>query len=281
MGHAECESSFWVRLWGVRGSVPCPGSSTVRYGGNTPCVEVMCAGERLIFDMGTGIRPLGKSLMGNGVREGKIFLTHTHLDHINGFPFFRPFFCDGYGMDIWAGHLSGQGMALKTVLGHLTHPTMFPIGLDALKARIAYRDFAAGDVITPSEGITLRTALLNHPGGATGYRIEHAGKTICYVTDTEHVEGKRDPVVIGLIRDADIVIYDAAFTDEEYPGYRGWGHSTWQEGVRLCQAAGAKRLVTFHHAPQHDDDTLDAVADELDREMPGSVVGREGMVLHP
>jgi phosphoribosyl 1,2-cyclic phosphodiesterase len=129
--------------------------------------------------------------------------------------------------------------------------------------------------------VRLRTAPLNHPNGATGYRIEYGGQSICYVTDTEHKEGQRDQAIVDLIRDSDIVIYDATYTDDEYPKYRNWGHSTWQEGVRLCDAAGAKRLVIFHHDPSHDDAFMDGIAKAAEAMRPGTVVAREGMVLTP
>jgi phosphoribosyl 1,2-cyclic phosphodiesterase len=128
----------------------------------------------------------------------------------------------------------------------------------------------------------VRTAVLNHPNGATGYRIEHGGKSVCYVTDTEHVRGTPDRNILALIAGADIVIYDCMYTDEEYAkSYVGWGHSTWQEGMRLCKAAGARRLVVFHHDPDRDDDQLDAIGREAEAAMPGAVVAREGLTLAP
>jgi phosphoribosyl 1,2-cyclic phosphodiesterase len=129
--------------------------------------------------------------------------------------------------------------------------------------------------------VAVRTAVLNHPGGATAYRIDFDGRSICYVTGTEHPEDGRDARIVELIAGSEIVIYDATFTDEEYPQYRGWGHSTWQEGVRLCEAAGAGRLVTFHHLPEHDDADLDRIAAVLADVRPGSLVGREGLVMEP
>jgi phosphoribosyl 1,2-cyclic phosphodiesterase len=272
---------FWVRFWGVRGTVPCPGPETLRYGGNTPCLEVMCGGQRLIFDAGSGIRALGVTLNGERNLKAHIFLTHTHIDHINGFPFFRPAYDPGNRFQLWAGHLGGRQGALQDVLAGMMKAPIFPVPLDIMHACIAFHDFAAGEILEPVPGVVLRTAALNHPNGATGYRIEFAGKSICYVTDTEHREGELDPVVLALIRDSQIVIYDATYTEAEYPRFRGWGHSTWNEGVRLCQAAAARRLIAFHHDPDHDDDCLDRIGDELDQAMPGSLVAREGLILHP
>jgi phosphoribosyl 1,2-cyclic phosphodiesterase len=129
--------------------------------------------------------------------------------------------------------------------------------------------------------VTLRTALLNHPNGATGYRVEFGGKSICYITDTEHYADHVDETIVELVRGADIMIYDATYTDDEYPTYRGWGHSTWQEGLKLAKAAGVKQFVVFHHDPGHSDAFMDAVARDVEAAQPGSVVAREGMVLRP
>ncbi len=272
--------NFWLRFWGVRGTIPCPGAATLRYGGNTACVEVMCGAQRLIFDAGTGLRALGMSLNGQHALKAHIFLTHTHIDHINGFPFFRPAYDPANCFELWAGHMGGQPGSLQAVLSDLMRAPIFPVPLEIMHACIAFHDFAAGTVLEPAPGVVLRTAPLNHPNGATGYRIEFAGRSACYVTDTEHREGTLDETVLDLIRGSELVIYDATYTEAEYDRFRGWGHSTWQEGVRLCKAASVKRMVAFHHDPEHCDEDLDRIADELDCAMPGSRVAREGVVLH-
>jgi phosphoribosyl 1,2-cyclic phosphodiesterase len=272
---------FRVRFWGVRGTVPCPGPRTLSYGGNTACVEVQCDGERLILDAGTGIRELGMSLAKGAPERSHILLTHTHIDHINGLPFFRPAYCHECHFEIWAGHLLRQGRNLKEVLATIMQTPYFPVPLDILHACVSFHDFESGEPLEPVPGIAMRTCALNHPGGATGYRVDFRGRSMCYVTDTEHREGEPDQTVLALIEGADLVIYDAAYTDEEFPEKRGWGHSTWQEGVRLCEAAGAGRLVLFHHSPDHDDAALDRIAAALERRRPGSLVAREGMELLP
>lgn len=274
-------NEFWLRFWGVRGTVPCPGPATLRYGGNTPCVEVMCGKERLIFDAGTGIKALGNSLNDQTGLKSHVFLTHTHVDHINGFPFFRPAYNSKNRFELWAGHLQGREGGLQEVLSKLMQPPIFPVPIDIMHACFAFHDFEAGARLEPVPGVVLRTAPLNHPQGATGYRIEYAGKSICYVTDVEHREGEIDQTILDLIAGSEIVIYDATYTEAEYPRYRGWGHSTWNEGVRLCEAAGAGRLIAFHHDPDHDDDALDQIAAELAEARPGSEVAKEGMVLYP
>jgi len=273
-------SSFSVRFWGVRGTVPVPGPSTLRYGGNTPCVEMRCGDQQLIFDAGTGIRALGRQVMAEcrGC-SAHVFLSHTHVDHINGFAFFKPAYHSGNRLKLWNGHLLRQGRRLHEVVGSLMQRPFFPVPFDIMHAQIGFEDFNAGDTLEPVPGVRMRTHFLPHPGGATGYRVEYGGRAACYVTDLEHTEGRLDEDVLRLIDGADLVIYDATFTDEEYVNYRGWGHSTWQEGVRLCRAAGARRLVTFHHEPDHCDAFLDGIAVQLEAAMPGSVVASEGLVI--
>lgn len=273
-------ADFFVKFWGVRGSIACPGPRTVRYGGNTSCVEIRCGGRLLIFDAGTGLRDLGNCLVGNGPVEAELYLTHTHFDHICGLPFFAPLYSAGNKVRLSAGHLLPE-TDLRRVLMEMMMAPLFPIPPTAFKADVSFVDFAAGGVLSPGDGITVRTALLNHPNRATGYRIEYGGRSICYVTDTEHEEGKRDRRIVRLIHGADLVIYDSTYSDEEYPKYRGYGHSTWQEGVRLADAAAAKTLVIFHHDPNHDDDRMDGIAAAAEIARPGTVVAREGMVLTP
>jgi phosphoribosyl 1,2-cyclic phosphodiesterase len=268
---------FTVRFWGVRGSIACSGPRTQRYGGNTSSIEMRCGGRLVMFDAGTGLRYLGNAL-GAERLDTDLFFTHTHFDHVCGLPFFRPFFRPENRFRLWAGHLA-DGMTLRRVLGEFMMSPLFPVPPQVFRAGMEYREFRPGDTLEPAPGIVLRTAALNHPDGATGYRLEFGGRSVCYLTDTEHVPGSPDRNILGLIAGADLVIYDSMYTDEEYAAYVGWGHSTWQEGVRLCKAAGVKRLAVFHHDPEHDDDMLDGVARAVDREMPGSIVARDGLVV--
>jgi phosphoribosyl 1,2-cyclic phosphodiesterase len=270
--------TFSVRFWGVRGSIACCGPHTARYGGNTSSLEIRCDERMLLFDAGTGLRYLGNSIGDAGPIDADLFLTHTHFDHVVGLPFFKPFFKPQNRFRLWAGHLS-EGMTLRRVLGEFMMSPLFPVPPQVFRARMEYREFKAGDTLRPAGGIAVRTAPLNHPDGATGYRVDYGGRSICYLTDTEHVPGALDRNVLGLIAGADLVIYDSMYTDAEYETYVGWGHSTWQEGVRLCRAAGAKRLAVFHHDPEHDDETLDGIAREVERELPGSIVARDGLVV--
>lgn len=274
------QSDMLVRFWGVRGSIACPGPETIRYGGNTSCVEVRCGDQVLIFDAGTGLRPLGTLLRDEGVCDLDIFLSHTHLDHIIGLPFFVPLYDKQNTVNFWAGHLNG-GDGLKQALAAMMSSPLFPIPIDEFDATTSFRDFEAGSELEPRPGIKIRTSNLNHPDGACGYRVDFGGKSVCYVTDTEHKKGEIDTSILHLIEGTDIFIYDSMFTDEEYPEFEGWGHSTWQEGVRLAEEAQVGRLVLFHHDPSHNDAFMDEIAAGVDRVRPGSLVAQEGMALRP
>ncbi|MGE0425403.1 MAG: MBL fold metallo-hydrolase [Reyranellaceae bacterium] len=276
-----------VTFWGVRGSIACSGPEYVRYGGNTSCLEVMAGDRRLVFDAGTGIRKLGVKISNPPqTTETDIFFTHTHLDHITGLSFFAPMARRDHRVRLWAGHLAPD-LTLLDVVKHVMAAPLYPVSLDVFLAKIEFHDFACGDTLTPIPDVTLRTAPLNHPNGATGYRIEHGGRSICYITDTEHRPGEHDRNIVDLCRGADIMIYDSTYTDEEYPRYKGWGHSTWQEGMRIADVADVGTLVIFHHDPSHDDDTMDRIAAAAAAARPGTArsglaritVAREGMTL--
>ena len=271
---------FYVRFWGVRGSLPCPGNDFAEFGGNTPCLEVRCGDHVLVFDAGSGIQPLGCALLQSGCSKLDLFFTHCHYDHICGLPFFGPLYCSDVTATLWSGHHQ-DGMTTEKMVSTFMAAPFFPVGPEVFLSKPDYIDFKPGDDLTPKPGVVVRTTELNHPNGCVGYRIEFAGKTICYISDTEHEAGKTDKRVFDLIKDADIVIYDAAYTEEEYEKYRGFGHSTWQEGVRLCDLAGAGRYVIFHHCPRHEDAFLAELEQEVVRARPGSLIAREGLVLRP
>ncbi len=267
-----------VTFWGVRGSIACPQPSHLRYGGNTSCVTVKCGDRLLILDAGTGLRELGQQLGKNPDKPLTMLLTHTHFDHIAGLPFFAPAYSAQTILNIYAGHLKPESSIADT-LNRVMAPPFFPISPGTFRAQIAYHDFMAGDTLELGDGITVRTAPLNHPDRATGYRINYKGRSVCYITDTEHPSDGHDQNILGLIAGADLVIYDASYTDESYPRFQGWGHSTWQEGVRLCQLAGVKRLALFHHDPEHDDERLDAIAAEALELWQPTFVAREHEVI--
>ncbi|TCS61352.1 MBL fold metallo-hydrolase [Varunaivibrio sulfuroxidans] len=270
--------SIVIRFWGVRGSIACPSSDHIRYGGNTSCVEVQAGGHCFVLDAGTGIRGLGQVLVKNKVQDIHLLMTHTHWDHINGFPFFTPAYDPKCTIDILAGHLQSKTGIQNVLAAQMDNP-MFPVPLEAMQATLRFRDFIAGEVFQPYPGVEVATAPLRHPNGATAYRINHEGRSVCYVTDTEHVPGELDQTIVGLIKEADLVIYDCTYTEEEFPAKVGWGHSTWNQGVKLCRAAKAKKMVIFHHDPEHDDAFMDKLEAEAKEVWPSVIAAREGMVV--
>jgi phosphoribosyl 1,2-cyclic phosphodiesterase len=268
-----------VRFWGVRGSIACPGPNTVRYGGNTSCVELRCGEDLLIFDAGTGLRGLGGALFAEKKPvNAEILCSHTHFDHICGIAFFAPCFNPANSLRFWAGHLP-LGMRIHDVISTSLSEPFLPNLVDVISAHLEFEDFEAGASFSPREGITVRTAPLNHPGGATGYRVEWEGRSVAYITDTEHRPDELDANVLRLIEGVDVMIYDATYTDAEYVVHAGWGHSTWQEAAKLAAQASVKKLVLYHHDPTHSDDTLDAIAGELVKVNANAVIAHEGMVI--
>jgi phosphoribosyl 1,2-cyclic phosphodiesterase len=265
-----------MRFWGVRGSIACPSPQFMIYGGNTSCVEVLAGDLRIILDGGTGIRGLGRSLLREDARAAVVLFSHTHWDHINGFPFFEPAYRSGRTFRILGGHLSDSGGIRAALAGQMTQP-MFPVPLDIMRANLVFEDFRAGDRFRLDGGVSVKTAPLNHPNGATGYRLEHGGKSLCYVTDHEHVPGHPDQNVLALIEGADAVVYDCTYNEDTYPDKVGWGHSTWEEGVRVCRKAGVEQLLLFHHDPDNDDERMATIEAQARRVWDGALAAREGM----
>jgi phosphoribosyl 1,2-cyclic phosphodiesterase len=271
--------TFDIRFWGVRGTIACPSTSHAKYGGNTSCIEVMVGDRTVIFDAGTGIRNLGTELLKRDIREAHLLMSHTHWDHINGFPFFVPAYDPSRSLHIMAGHLANGNGGIQDVLNAQMLSPMFPVPLETMQSKLRFEDFKAGDQFKLYPDVNIRTAPLRHPNGATGYRIEHDGKSVCYITDTEHVPGEPDQNILGLIEGSDLVIYDSTYTEEEFVTKVGWGHSTWNEGLALCQAANVKRFAIFHHEPDHDDDFVDGIEAEAQATWEHSFAAREGMVV--
>jgi phosphoribosyl 1,2-cyclic phosphodiesterase len=276
-----------VIFWGVRGSIPAPGPETVRIGGNTSCVEVRAGKALLIFDGGTGLRLLGKKLTSEMPIEAHIFFSHVHWDHIQGFPFFDPAFVPGNVINLYGGNNVSRTLE-ETLAGQMDHPS-FPVHLAEMGAKMTFNDAQEGHVVELKAGdgkvVRLTTTRGNHPNGVWLYRVDFEGKSIVYATDTEQRD-VADPALTRLAQGADVLIHDAQYTPEEYVGSAGrggpktgWGHSTFEEAVRVAKAAGVKRLVLFHHDPMQSD------ADVFDKErrakeiFADSLVAYEGLVL--
>ncbi len=272
------KDEFSARFWGTRGAVSSPTRQSVKYGGNTACVEVRCGEKILILDAGSGFRLLGLDLQEQNKLDFELFFTHFHYDHICGLPFFAPLYNPDCKMRIWSGHLERKDATQKSIKDYMSHP-FFPVGPEVFNADISYRDFRSGDTLSPTEDIKISTCALNHPGGATGYRIDYNGRSLCYVTDTEHRPDGLDNNILQLIEGADMMIYDATYADSEYPNYIDFGHSTWEQGILLCQAANVERFGIFHHRPSRTDSKLDAIEREAKSKFSGSFATRDGLKI--
>lgn len=267
-----------LKIWGSRGSLPHAATACSRFGGNTICFELRCGEHVLLFDAGSGLPTAGKSLLAEGKRDFHLFFSHCHYDHIMGLPFFLPLYKPEASVTFWAGHI-GEGTTTQAMIADFMRRPFFPVGPEVFKANVAFNTFDPGDSLNAIDGIRIMTRRLSHPGGAVGYRIEYKGKSVAMVFDTDHVPGELDPVILELIRGVDLFLYDASFTDDEFECFRHFGHSTWQQGVRLAIAAGAKRTCFIHHAIFRTDAELEAIEVEARAMFAGASCGRDLQVF--
>jgi phosphoribosyl 1,2-cyclic phosphodiesterase len=285
-----------VRFWGVRGSIPCPGSSTVVYGGNTSCLEIRAGGRLVIIDFGTGIKPLGDWLMARdkGPIDADVFISHTHWDHIMGFPMFGPVFIPTTKLRI-RGPVSFEDDTLESIIGTQLSYRYWPVRLSELAAKIEYGQIRETE-LDLGGGLKVVTKFLNHPISCLGYRFEYGGKSIITAYDHEPFRNlfPRDPADPGynedaagegetaakeenekirrFFKDADVLIHDAQYTAEEYAAHTGWGHSSYEHAVSAAAAAKVKKLIFFHHDPNR----TDARLEELEKEF-GAMAAESGM----
>jgi len=267
-----------VTLWGTRGSLATPGPKTARWGGNTSCVELRGAdGQVLIMDAGTGIRPLSGGL-GPGLRRVDILLTHLHLDHVQGLGFFGSLYRPEMEVHIWGP--PSTTLHLRDRLARYLSPPLFPVQIRDLPSRLTLHDlplddFAIGD-------LRVRASLICHPGPTVGYRVNEDGSTVVYMPDHEPALGARRfpdrsdwTSGFELAEGADLLIHDSQYTSEEYAEHVGWGHSSLPQALAFAAKAGAKKVVTFHHDPDHDDAMLDRMVEEARRavKLPFTLVG--------
>jgi phosphoribosyl 1,2-cyclic phosphodiesterase len=255
-----------IRFWGTRGSIPSPGPATVRYGGNTPCVELRTSSDWLvILDAGTGMRELGRSLLersnGAGIR-GDIFLTHAHWDHIQGIPFFAPIFQSGNHFTIWGS--KNLETSIDRVVRDQMSPVVFPVTFEQLGASIDFCEMSAER--RNGRGFQVSAFPVRHPGGALGYRFDEtdSGRSLVYVSDNELGDGaKQEPrsewrqELVEFVRGTNTLVHDATYTTQEYEQHRGWGHSTYEDAVDLALDAEVEQLVLFHHKPERSDEDVD------------------------
>src|SRR5262245_20918636 len=257
-----------LRFWGTRGSIPSPGPTTVRYGGNTPCVEVRTETDWLvILDAGTGIRELGRSLVASSNGHGiaaDIFLTHAHWDHIQGIPFFAPIFQPGNHFTIWGSKTLET--SIDRVIRDQMLPVVFPVTFEQLDATIDFGEIAEERHV--GNGYEVTAFAVRHPGGALGYRFSSRTRresSLVYISDNELNAAAAYPGraedwnerLVEFVRGARVLVHDATYTTDEYERHRGWGHSTYDDAVWLALEAGVEQLVLFHHRPERTDDEVD------------------------
>jgi len=276
-----------VKFWGTRGSIPTPGKSTMRYGGNTPCVEVrLREGDLVILDAGTGIRGLGDALMAKGESvKAYLAISHPHWDHIQGIPFFKPLFISGNEFTIIGGQ--SKYITLRQMISDQMDKVYFPIQISELKAKLNFLPIKEGTVKVFDA--TLTSCYLNHPLFALGYRLDSAGRSLVYISDNEpfdrevarslkkvektivdeYSKTKADPNqrIFDFARGADLLIHDATYTPEEYVNHVGWGHSHYLFSLEVAEKARVKKLVLFHHDQTHSDDKVDEILRKCKREI--------------
>jgi phosphoribosyl 1,2-cyclic phosphodiesterase len=278
-----------VKFWGVRGSIPCPGPKTMKYGGNTACIELRFpeVNRHIIIDAGSGIRDLANFMLANDLPKGpiatEIYLSHTHWDHIMGFPFFVPMYIPGTSIKVF-GPVTYEDEPLEAVVGGQMKYRYFPVNMGELAGKIEYCRLKEEPNIDLGDGITLSTTIINHPITALGYRFTFRDSVFCTAYDTEpfrnlFVTDSNDPsydelmaqegeeaareqnqVLENFFTGADLLVHDAQYTRQEYEkGKIGWGHSPIEEAIATARRAGVKRLALFHHDPERSDDQLDAM----------------------
>lgn len=290
-----------VKFWGVRGSFPVPGKDTVEYGGNTTCIEIKTGSARIVIDAGTGICPLAAELMKQEFALGKgvlhMLFTHSHWDHIQGFPFFTPAYVgqrDSGGNRILGNcnklmlyAASDIGARLEACLKGQMDNAYFPVSLSDLSSHIAFKPLTDNSIVI--DGVKILAEKLRHPNGVVGYRIEENGKSVVIATDCEHPEdGSIDSNLLKLAANTDLLIYDGQYTPQEYcpecfnlpgPGKRGYGHSIVSEGVRAIRAAGGNRLYITHHDPFHTDKMLKTMEDDAKQLYDKVAFAKEGVEI--
>ena len=271
------ENQFRMELnfWGVRGSIPTPAPENLGFGGNTTCLELRLADESIVvIDGGTGARKLGLSLLerfpGRSL-DVSFLMTHFHWDHIQGIPFFAPLYSPANRVAFHSGKPPEE--TAEILEGQMTNP-YFPVRFDLLAAKREFVQISEHPL--EHNRLAVRAFPLNHPQGASGFRLESAGAVVVHACDHEHGDARLDKTLREHAEGADVLVYDAQFTPAEYETKRGWGHSTWLEATRVARDAGVKQLVLAHHDPSHSDEFLRAVLVEAQREFENVVIAQEG-----
>lgn len=272
------EFNVRIKFWGVRGSVTCAYPDFLEFGGNTSCVELEILGRTVILDAGTGLPWLGNDLLKRGVKDITMLMSHFHNDHTGGLNYFKPIYIPGHTVKITAA-LNYGDLTIEDLIRRHMMAELHPVQYDHLGSTMICTGFHAGEAFDLFEGAHVKTYMLNHPAGCTSYRIEAEGKVIVYATDTEHTPGAPDLGLVEHMRDADLVIYDTTYSEEDLPDKVGWGHSTWNEGVKLCQMANVKRMGMFHYSPDYNDDQVRTLVTQASSAWSGAFGAKEGMII--
>ncbi|PSR14200.1 MBL fold metallo-hydrolase [filamentous cyanobacterium CCP3] len=272
------DRSFTLTFWGVRGNIPAPGADTVRYGGNTACVEVLVGGQRLIFDGGSGLRVLGCHLMQQEQPvEAHLFFTHTHWDRIQGFPFFSPAFVPTTQLHIYGAPALNGASIKQRLMDQMLRPNFFK-PLQTMAASMSFHNIAAGDAISLGD-VVVEPWSLNCHTSALGYRVSWQDRVLVYATDTDPTQTSLDPNLLMLASGADVLIFDGTYADAAYSDPNGSGLAPWHLGIEVAQASQTKQLVLFHHNPCHSDDYLDQLERQVQTSFASTRLAREGMTL--
>ena len=267
-----------IKFWGVRGSFPTPDRDKIEFGGHSSCVEVRTANNDLIiFDMGTGFVPLGNALMKekNPPKSAHVFISHFHWDHLLGYLGFVPFFSDWFTCNVYGKQ---DKLSIKEIFARLHDDTFWPVSIPMYKAKFNLHTFPDKG-IQISDSVKVKAMMHGHPNGANAYRLEIGETIIVYCTDIEHPEKDLNPDTIEFAKDADVLIKDAQFTDEELPEHKGWGHSSWQQATTVAEKANVKQLVLYHHSPVNDDATINKIEKDAQAVFPNTVAAREGLEI--
>lgn len=273
--------TFRLRFWGVRGNIPAPGADTVRYGGNTACVEVLVGGQRLIFDGGTGLRVLGRHLIKQGQSvHAHMFFTHTQWDRIQGFPFFAPAFAPETQLDIYGAPALNGASIKQRLMEQMLRPNFFK-PLQTMAAAMTFHNIAAGEPLTLGE-VLVEPWSLNRHTSALGYRVTWCDRVLVYATDTDPSQTTLDPNLLLLAAEADVLIFDGTYADAGYSDdarSNEGASAPWHLGIEIAKASQVKHLVLFHHNPCHSDDQLDQLERQVQASFAAACLAREGMTL--
>lgn len=270
---------FKIKFWGTRGTRQVHSPNHTKFGSNTICVEVELGDRILVFDAGSGIINFGADFeKRENSKKFDLFLSHAHYDHVEGIPHLSPFYNKKCSANIWSGKLKGI-VTCHEVFDFLMMQPYFPVKVEKFEADINYNDISDYETLDIGDGIKIHTTRLNHPGGTTGYRVDYKGKSFAFITDCAHSSTIQDEQLVAFLKDVDLFAYDCSYTDEEFEEYSNYGHSTWQEALKLRAAANAGGVYAIHHMPFRNDAQLQAIDEAMQDENANSGVAYDNKII--